>query len=172
MRRRALFLSLTLAACATSPATKSSSTAGPSGQATDFSLEDLDGHEVRLSDFAGKVVLLDFWATWCTPCQAELPYLEKIYEKHKAQGFVLLGISMDGPETIATVPTIVRQYDLSFPVLLDKETEVVGIYNPMRTAPFQVLIDRHGRIVKTRQGYDLGDEKLIERDVVQTLKAT
>jgi peroxiredoxin len=72
---------------------------------------------------------------------------------------------MDGPETIANVGSFTRRYNLTFPVLLDEETKVVGIYNPKRTAPLSVLIDRKGQIARVRQGYNAGDEKLIAADV-------
>lgn len=136
------------------------------GQASDFTLHDTEGRNVALSDFLGnKVVLLDFWATWCVPCEAELPHLERLFETYKDQGFVVLGIAMDGPETLAQVAPFARRYNLSFPVLLDEETKVVGVYNPKRTAPLSVLIDRKGQIARVRSGFSSGDEKLIEEDV-------
>lgn len=139
-------------------------------QATDFTLRDVDGNTVRLSDYLDKdVVLLDFWATWCVPCEAELPHLESLYQDKKDKGFVVLGISMDGPETIAQVASYARRYNLSFPVLLDEETKVVNVYNPKRTAPLSLLIDRKGQIATVRSGYNAGDEKLIEADVDRLL---
>ena len=167
---------LLLAACGPSaagpanPATAHAETVPLGAVATDFALRDIDGKMVRLSDYSGKVVLLDFWATWCTPCQAEIPLLEKIYEQNQSQGFVVLGIAMDGPETIAAVAPYVHQNNLTFPMLLDEETRVVGIYNPKRTAPLSVLIDRKQQIFRVRQGYNDGDELLIAADVKSLLK--
>lgn len=137
--------------------------------ATDFTLRDVEGQNVHLSDFAGKVVLIDFWATWCVPCEAEIPHLEKLFQENKDKGLVVLGISMDGPETMAGVAPFVRRYNLSFPVLLDEETRVVGIYNPKRTAPLSVLINRKGEIARVRGGYSPGDENLIADDVKKLL---
>lgn len=152
-------------------------TSEPSGEgvvqgaaATDFTLKDVDGQNVRLSDYQGKVVLIDFWATWCVPCEAEIPHLEKLYGENKDKGFVVLGVSMDGPETLAQVSPFARKYNLSFPVLLDEETRVVGIYNPKRTAPLSVLIDRSGKIARVRSGYSAGDENLIATDVKNLLQ--
>jgi peroxiredoxin len=143
---------------------KESTTVG--GQASDFTLRDTDGKQIHLSDYLTKdVVLIDFWATWCVPCEAELPHLESLYKQYKDKGFVVLGIAMDGPETIAQVGPFARRYDLSFPVLLDEETKVVGVYNPKRTAPLSVLVDRKGQIARVRSGFSAGDEKLIEEDV-------
>ncbi len=138
--------------------------------ASDFTLRDLDGRQVHLSDFGGKVVLLDFWATWCTPCAAELPQLEALYQKNKDQGLVVRGIDMDGPESVAQVVPFARRYNLTFPTLLDEETRVVNVYNPKRVAPMTVLIDRRGIIARVRNGYNAGDEKLIADDVASLLK--
>ncbi len=133
--------------------------------AEDFQLRDIEGRDVHLSDFNGKVVLMDFWATWCTPCAAELPHLERFYETYKDRGLVVLGISMDGPETEASVPSFARRYGLTFPVMVDEETRVTGLYNPKRSAPLSILIDRGSHVARTREGYSIGDEKLIEADI-------
>jgi peroxiredoxin len=138
--------------------------------ASDFTLRDLDGRQVRLSDYTGKVVLLDFWATWCTPCAAELPHLEALYRARRDDGLVVLGVAMDGPESVAQVTPFARRYELSFPVLLDEETRVVNLYNPKRVAPMTVLIDRRGLVARVRNGYNAGDEKLIAADVAQLLR--
>jgi len=139
-------------------------------QATDFTLRDSEGKPVHLSDYLNqKVVLLDFWATWCVPCQAELPLLEELYQSRKDKGFVVLSVSMDGPETVAQVQTFIRNYNLTYPVLLDTETQVTSIYNQKRTAPLSLLIDKKSRIVKVRQGFNAGDEKAIQAEVDQAL---
>src|SRR5262245_56196339 len=134
--------------------------------APDFTLRDLDGRNLTLSDRLGKdVILLNFWATWCVPCGAEMPHLEQLYQAQKDKGFVVLGIAMDGPETVAQVGPVARRYGVNFPVLLDEETRVVGVYNPKRTAPLNILIDRKGQIARVRNGYNAGDEKLMADDV-------
>ncbi len=141
-------------------------------QRADFALNDTTGHIVHLSDYLGRdVVLLNFWATWCTPCAAELPHLNRLYTQYKDQGLVVLGIAMDGPETVANVAPAVRHYNLEFPVLLDEETRVIGTYNPKRTAPFSILIGRDSNIAKTREGYMPGDEAALESEIVQLLSA-
>ena len=140
--------------------------------APDFTLRDLDGRNVNLSEHLGKdVILLDFWATWCVPCGAEMPHLEKLYQDNKQKGFIVFGIAMDGPESLAQVAPFARRYGINFPVLLDEETRVVGVYNPKRTAPLNILIDRKGQINRVRNGYNAGDEKLVADDVAALLAA-
>ncbi len=161
----ALSLLLALSVACGAPEAGGPAPAASSAGAPDFALRDLDGQTVRLSDHRGKVVLVNFWATWCVPCAAELPHLERLYGKYRDQGFVVLAVSMDGPETSANVDPHARRHGLSFPVLLDEETRVTGAYNPKRTAPFTVLIGRDGAVARTREGYHAGDEVAVEGDI-------
>jgi peroxiredoxin len=136
----------------------------------EFSLRDIDGRTARLSDHRGKVVLMNFWATWCVPCAAELPHLERIYQAYQDDGFVVLAISMDGPESSAEVVPYARRIGLSFPVLLDTETRVVGLYNPRRAAPYTLILGHDGRVAKTHEGYSTGDEVAVEAKVKELLE--
>ena len=163
----ALALCLPLVACggaAGSPGAKSS------GTAYDFSLDDIRGQRFQLSDHLGKeVILVDFWATWCDPCKAEIPHLARIYDKHKAKGFLVVAVSIDGPESLAQVRGDAEQLHMPFPVVLDTESRVVAQYNPRRSAPYSVLIDRKGNIVKIHDAYVAGDELAIEKEVEEEL---
>jgi peroxiredoxin len=170
IRRAALAVVVLAAGCASTAGRVAKESTVVGAAASDFTLRDLDGRQVHLSDYPGKVVLLDFWATWCVPCTAELPQLEDLYGKRKDEGLMVLAISMDGPETVAQVGPFARRYNLTFPVLLDEETRVVNIYNPKRVAPMTVLIDKRGLISRVRNGYNAGDEKLIADDVANLLK--
>src|SRR5690606_3088603 len=98
--------------------------------APDFELEALDGRSVRLSDHRGSVVLIDFWATYCDPCLAAMPHLNDLYRDNKQHGLVILGVSIDGPESLAEVKTTVSKLGVEFPILLDDESSVVARYNP------------------------------------------
>lgn len=172
---RALVLTLALglfAGCASTQGLEQSSSPETSSRprsAPDFTLRDLSGRDVSLSDFEGRVVLLDFWATWCVPCEAAMPHLQALHEKYADQGLTILAISMDGPETLASVGPFARRYGLTFPVLLDAETKVTSIYNPKSQAPLSVFIDREGRVSLTKQGFAPGDEALVETEVVRLL---
>jgi thiol-disulfide isomerase/thioredoxin len=112
--------------------------------ATDFTLESLDGKTSSLSDFKGKLVFLNFWATWCPPCRGEMPAMQALYEKLKAKGLVILAVDL--AEEVAVVRDYVKQNKLTFPVLLDKAGEVGGIYGA-ESIPTTYLIDRAGNVL-------------------------
>ena len=143
---------------------------GGSNAAADFTLTSVSGAQVSLSEHLGKkVILLDFWATWCVPCAAEMPHLQALYEKYGAQGLIVLGIAMDGPESVASVAPFVRRNQLTFPILLDEDSRIASIYNSRKSAPLSVLIDKNGRIAAVREGYNPGDEAFLEKDVDKVL---
>ncbi len=147
---------------------KSSTTQATSAQ--DFTGRDVDGKTVRLSDYLGKqVVLLDFWSTYCEPCKAEMPHLRRMYDTHKAKGFVVLAIAMDGPETVAEVPAFAKRNGMTFPVVLDEDSSIASIYNPKKSAPLSVLIGKGGQIVRVHEGYNPGDEEVLEKHVKEQL---
>jgi peroxiredoxin len=138
--------------------------------AQDFTGRDVDGKTVRLSDYLGKqVVLLDFWSTYCEPCKAEMPHLRRMYDTHKAKGFVVLAIAMDGPETVAEVPAFAKRNGMTFPVVLDEDSSIASIYNPKKSAPLSVLIGKGGQIVRVHEGYNPGDEEVLEKHVREQL---
>ena len=138
-------------------------------KATNFTVRDVNGRYVRLSDFGDKVVLMSFWATWCKPCLVELKHLQKLYKKYRSKGFVVLAVSMDGPETRAKVKPFVKRYKLRYPVVVDSETRVVKLYNPKHAAPFSVLLKK-GRVVKSREGFQVSDLPAIEKEIRDLLK--
>lgn len=174
--RRALprvvfFLAFTAVACKGSQGGGAGSAASGSAVAPDFELESLSGDPVRLGDHLGKdVVLLDFWATYCEPCLVSMPHLNGLYEKYKARGFLVLGVSLDGPNSIAQVRAEVQKLGVTFPILLDQETRVVGLYNPRTSAPYSVLIGRDGKIRAKREGYTTGGTEALEKDIVAALE--
>jgi peroxiredoxin len=138
--------------------------------APDFTGRDVAGKTFRLSDHLGKdVVLLDFWSTFCEPCKAEFPHLRAMYDQQRAKGLLVVGIAMDGPETVADVPAFVKRFDLDFPVVTDEDSRIASLYNPKKSMPLSVLIDKAGRIVTVREGYNPGDEKLVAADVDKAL---
>jgi peroxiredoxin len=155
--------------------TASDSTAAAPGSgtlATDFSAQDTTGATLHLSQYLGKnVILIDFWATWCQPCLEEMPHLRRMYEANKARGFVVIAVSMDGPETVAEVPSFAQRNRLTFPVVLDEDSHVASIYNPRKAAPLSAIIDRSGKVVLVHEGYNPGDEQLLAAEVEKALNA-
>ena len=139
---------------------------GSGANVTDFTLSDIEGNQVSLSQYVGKgPIVLSFWATWCKPCIAEMPHLQRMYDARKGSGFVVLAISLDGPETEAEVSPFIKTKGFTFPVLIDSETRAASLYNPRRAAPYTVIIDRHGKVFKKREGFNPGDEAQLEADV-------
>lgn len=161
------------AACA--PAPGAAGVAAPASEGArppDFELATLDGSSVRLSDHLGKdVVLIDFWATYCEPCLRAMPHLDALYRKHRARGFVVLGVSLDGSDSLPEVRAEVQKLGVTFPILLDHETRVVSLYNPKTSAPYSVLIDRSARVRVKREGYTTGSGAALERDIEAVLAA-
>jgi peroxiredoxin len=141
--------------------------------APDFTARDTEGNTVKLSTYLGKqAVLLSFCATWCEPCIAEFPHLRKMYEANKAKGFVVLAVAMDGPETVANVPAFAKRNQLNFPMLTDEDSRIASIYNPKKSAPLTVLIDKQGHVSSIREGYNPGDEEYLAKDVSKVLDGT
>jgi peroxiredoxin len=140
-------------------------------RAPDFELRSLDGENVRLADHFGKnVVLVDFWATYCQPCLIALPHLDELYRKYKGRGFVVLAVAIDEAALGSRVRVEASKLRLSFPVLLDPETEVVARYNPKSTAPYSVLVGRDGRILSRREGYTVAERSALEAEVLAALE--
>ena len=110
--------------------------------AAEFKLIDLEGKWLSLSDYKGKVVLLNFWATWCGPCRVEMPSMEVLYQEFKKDGFEILAISSDHQGSIVTRPFVEAQA-LTFPILHDADYRVSGTYG-IRTLPMSYLVDRQG----------------------------
>jgi peroxiredoxin len=138
--------------------------------ATDFTTRDAEGNNFRLSEHLGKeAILIDFWATWCQPCVAEMPHLERMYKEKKAKGLLVVAVSMDGPESLSDVKSFGPRNGLTFPILLDEDSRIASIYNSRKSAPLSVLIDKNGRIAAVREGYNPGDEAYLEKDVDKVL---
>jgi thiol-disulfide isomerase/thioredoxin len=123
--------------------------------ALDFTLADLAGKSKRLSGFKGKVVLIDFWATWCGPCRMEMPEIEKLHARYRADGLVVLGINCSESPTRAGA--FVDKYDYTFPILLDRDGAVARLYG-IDGIPTVVVIDRKGNVAAHLVGARSGDQ--------------
>ncbi len=114
-----------------------------------FTLKDINGTEVSLSDYSGSVVLVNAWATWCPPCKAEMPLLESYYQAHTKQGFVILAI--DAGDAQADVASFAGQYGLPFPVLLDPGLQLLSGLG-INSFPTSILVGRDGKIIAIHFG--------------------
>jgi peroxiredoxin len=157
---------------ATAPATSGSAGTALANRtpAPDFTARDVDGATFRLSDHLGReVVLLDFWSTFCEPCKAEFPHLRALFDRERARGLLVVGVAMDGPETVADVPAFVKRFSIDFPVVVDDDSRIASLYNPKKSMPLSVLIDRAGHIAVVREGYNPGDERFVAEDLAAVL---
>jgi thiol-disulfide isomerase/thioredoxin len=146
--------------------------------APDLTLKDLDGKTVSLEQFRGKVVLVNFWATWCDPCRTEIPWLIELQQKYGEKGFVVLGVAMDDEGKKAVEPYVLHErFDvngqkmaMNYPILLGDEDAVdkfSGAFGGMIGLPTSILISRDGKRVRTTIG--LLDPEKLERDVLSLL---
>jgi peroxiredoxin len=119
-------------------------------KARDFQLESLAGQRISLSDYRGHVVLVNFWATWCSPCRDEMPTLEAAYQAHKEERFVVLGVNAGDPP--AAVAAFAGELGISFPILLDENSQVMKGYRVLGL-PMSLLLTRDGIIEVRHVGY-------------------
>jgi len=148
-------------------ASVASSAVAPATTAPDFTLRTMDGPNLRLQEQRGRVVMLNFWATWCGPCRQEMPHLNRLYEKYRASGFVLLGVNVD--EDPRNAADVAAKLGLKFPVLLDTDKKVSRLYE-LATMPSTVLIDRDGRVKYIHRGYLNGYEETYDKQIRELLK--
>lgn len=130
--------------------------------APNFSLTDLHGKKVSLSDFRGKVVLINFWADWCPPCKMEIPGFQRVYEAYKGRGFVIIGISIDDVE-----PSFIKDMGMTYPVVM-ADAKVVKDYGNVAGIPVSFLVGKDGRMVKKIMGIYF--EGALKRDIENALK--
>ena len=116
-------------------------------RATNFSLQDLDNKTVRLSDYNGKVVILDFFATWCPPCKAEIPAFVELVKDYGDKNLVIIGISVERGGDIRALRQFANDYKINYPVLID-DGITSGEYGPIPGIPTTFIIDKKGNIVE------------------------
>jgi len=119
-------------------------------------LKDVKGRTIRLSDFKGKVVLLNFWATWCPPCRAEIPDLVKWQKEYAFQGFQVIGVAYP-PTDRRKVRSFIRELKITYPVLLGQK-KTKALFDAGETLPFSVVIDREGKVRENIEGILLPEE--------------
>ena len=129
--------------------------------APDFALKSSTGVNLRLSEYRGDVVMINFWATWCGPCRQEMPLLEELYGRYQRVGFNLLGVNIDDDSGRAM--RMAEELGVSFPVLFDARKEVSKLYE-VEAMPVTVLVDREGTVRYVHHGYKPGyEEKYLDQ---------
>ncbi|MCA1063238.1 thiol-disulfide oxidoreductase ResA [Rossellomorea sp. AcN35-11] len=131
-------------------------------QAPDFVLEDMEGNKHKLSDYEGQGVFLNFWGTWCKPCEREMPYMNNQYGKYKDQGVKILAVNVG--ESDFLINRFVSKHGLEFPILVDKEEEVQNAYG-IDPLPTTFLINPQGEIEKIITG------TMSEKDIIEDLES-
>jgi peroxiredoxin len=134
--------------------------------APDFALASLDGQEIRLSNYRGKVVILDFWATWCQPCRLELPHFIEMYHEFGDQGVEIIGVSLDRISS-REVASFVKEWKIPYVVVMGTG-EVVNSYGGIRGIPTTFIIDKSGKICRKYVGYR--KKEVFVKDVQELLK--
>ena len=132
----------------------------------DFTLQDMNGDDVAFESLQGKVVLLNFWATWCGPCKIEIPWFIEFVEQHKDDGLVVLGLSID--DTADKIQAFAAEYNVNYPMLvgLDRE-DFQEAYGPIWGIPMTFFIDREGTLCRTHAG--IANREEFEKDIADLL---
>ncbi|MCW9024408.1 MAG: TlpA family protein disulfide reductase [Gammaproteobacteria bacterium] len=141
--------------------------AGKNKLAENFTLKSKSGKNLKLSEYRGQVVLINFWASWCGPCRAEMPVLEKLYKKYKALGFVVLGVNVDDKK--ARADALLKKIPVSFPILYDTEKKVTELYN-VTAMPSSYFIDRDGKVRQLHKGYRPEYDALYKKEIKALIK--
>lgn len=131
-------------------------------RAPEIGLRDLNGQQVTMASLRGKVVLVDFWASWCEPCAQEMPVLERLYNQYRGQGFTVVGVSID--RDVANARTFLSRHRVSFPIVHDGGQQVAGRYRPPRM-PSSYIIDRNGIVRHVHGGFRASDAPVYEREI-------
>jgi len=134
-----------------------------SNKAPNFTLEDLNGKNVKLSDFKGKVVIINFWATWCPPCKAEIPDFIELYKTYQKKGLVILGIALDNKEKVVK---FVKDNGINYPILMGNQ-EVSNLYGGISGIPTSFVVDRKGIIKNVFVG--LRSKEVFEQNIKDNL---
>ncbi|MEM6990095.1 MAG: TlpA disulfide reductase family protein [Myxococcota bacterium] len=159
-----------LAACNPEGGTSTPGEGG--GDSLDISLPDTNGDIISpAAKQSDDVFILAFWATWCQPCQQELTKMSAMYGSMKERGLEIYAVSIDGPDTASQVVPWVEREAYPFPVLLDRETQVLTRYNPRGDIPYYVVLDAKGKVLKDHQGYMSGDMQDLESFLDGVLRA-
>ncbi len=137
------------------------------GPAPDFTLKSRSGENLKLSEFRGEVVLINFWASWCGPCRQEMPLLDQLYQRYNPIGFTILGINVE--EDPGQAMKLLKDVPVSFPILFDTENSVSKLYQ-LTGMPSTMIVDRDGNIRFQHFAYLPGYEKKYEEQIKELIR--
>ncbi|MEO0076763.1 MAG: TlpA disulfide reductase family protein [candidate division WOR-3 bacterium] len=132
---------------------------------TDFTLEEINGSKIKLSELKGKVVLVDFWATWCPPCRTAIPHLERIYTDYKTQGLIVLGISLDQDKE--QIKTFLKNNPISYSILFG-DKQIANNYQ-VEAIPTLILFDKKGNMALREVGFSEENISNLEQKIKELL---
>ncbi|MDL1956337.1 MAG: TlpA family protein disulfide reductase [Candidatus Desulfofervidus auxilii] len=155
MKRLAIFLLILFLACGEKSVPE---------YAPDFTLPDLKGDKISLSDFRGKIVILEFFTTWCKSCRLIVPDLNQLYNRYRDKNVIFLGISLD--ENVDRIYDFAKKLNIAYPILIGNE-DIVLKYGGISVLPHLVIVDPKGRIYKTHQGFM--KKKKLEDDIISLI---
>lgn len=135
----------------------------------DFTARRLDGTPFEWAEMRGRPVLINLWATWCGPCRAEIPELQQLYEAHQAEGFAVLGVSVDDPSVVETIPGFLAEYGVTYPNVHDAEENVADMFDAY-ALPTSALIDRSGKVVWAKIGIIRFDDPDLKKALAAALQ--
>lgn len=135
--------------------------------APDFTLKSLEGSNLRLQEYRGQVVLINFWASWCGPCRQEMPLLDRLHHRYEDTGFAVLGVNVEGE--FGPAQEVVQKTNVTFPILIDDGQKVSEMYK-LKAMPSTVVVDRDGVIRYIHHGYKPGDEAKYVEVVKQLIR--
>ncbi|MBI1195901.1 MAG: redoxin domain-containing protein [Gammaproteobacteria bacterium] len=133
-----------------------------SGAAPDFTLKSRSGKNLKLSEYRGQVVMLNFWASWCGPCRQEMPLLEQLYQRYQAMGFTILAVNVE--DTSGDALKMLKDVPVNFPVLFDSDNRISDTYG-IEAMPSTILVDRDGNMRFEHLGYMPGYENDYDREI-------
>ena len=175
MRRIIIALvSLTLLAvaggCGSSTTNKAPDGGAEQSNFEPFRAKDLDGKPVNLADSVGRdVIFVSFWATYCEPCKAEMPFLQRFHDSYAKDGLAIVSVALDGPDTSAEVAPYIRKQGYTFRVVLDESGDIAQSLNPSSTAPFAIMVDRSGKVVRRITGFQPSEAEHLEAELKSLL---
>jgi peroxiredoxin len=155
----------TITAAPSAQRSDASSCTAPKRVNLDFTLTDLNGRDVRLSGFAGKVLLVNFWATWCVPCRVEIPAFVDLYRRYRPRGVEIVGIAADEPPDV--LRPFVRDMKMNYPVLIGRgRQDVLDAFGPLVGMPTTAVVNRDGTMCRQFVGFQ---RKQTFEDLLKTL---